>query len=180
MRRLVKALRGALAVCCVLLFFLSAALWIRSLSYWDVLAVRVGRVHVSLNTWPDVVNVGVTRRVEADGATGDFEWRFIPAEIDTERIGRNWKNFNWSAAAGNEWDPVRKRRYRIVGHYLTLPFWLVMSVSGVPLLPRGVRWLRDRRRRLRVRRGVCAACGYDLRASPDRCPECGRESGVGA
>ena len=33
-------------------------------------------------------------------------------------------------------------------------------------------WLA-RRRRLRIARGLCVACGYDVRASAERCPECG-------
>ncbi len=53
---------------------------------------------------------------------------------------------------------------------LEVPFWFVCSAfAPVPAV-----WLRGRLRlRHRARAGRCLGCGYDLRATPDRCPECG-------
>jgi len=56
---------------------------------------------------------------------------------------------------------------------VTLPLWLFAALFGI--LP-AVQWVRIHRAlvaRTRVSAGLCAACGYDLRASSGRCPECG-------
>jgi hypothetical protein len=53
---------------------------------------------------------------------------------------------------------------------VTVPFWPLTLVSAIaPAL-----WTVGRVRRCCARRrNHCVACGYDLRATPARCPECG-------
>jgi hypothetical protein len=55
-------------------------------------------------------------------------------------------------------------------------FWLIF---GQLLLPAFVGW-RAVARFSRRKRGCCVTCGYDLRASAGRCPECGSQSSAEA
>jgi hypothetical protein len=50
---------------------------------------------------------------------------------------------------------------------------LVAASAALPLAHLTARLVRAGRARRRADSGLCPACGYDLRATPDRCPECG-------
>ena len=50
---------------------------------------------------------------------------------------------------------------------ICVPFWFIAAATAALPAARLIRRLR------RHRPGHCQRCGYDLRATPDRCPECG-------
>jgi hypothetical protein len=62
-------------------------------------------------------------------------------------------------------------QYTVRGTSFSFPYLLIIVVAAVPMLFALVARLRQRRRARTMR---STGCGYDLRASPDRCPECGK------
>jgi hypothetical protein len=60
------------------------------------------------------------------------------------------------------------------GWNVWMPWWVpILLFMTIPALWMYRTWTRANRRT----GGICPACGYDLRATPDRCPECGRTTG---
>jgi hypothetical protein len=81
-----------------------------------------------------------------------------------ERNTITWKDVFCGFETGH--DSARPRT-----HFLVVPLWPIFLVTAIlPLLK--VRCSLKARRASSA--GFCDSCGYDLRATPERCPECGR------
>jgi hypothetical protein len=73
--------------------------------------------------------------------------------------------------------PTDPNWFQVSGYRVDFPRTILVVACSVIWVP----WLlwvvhnqgRNKRRRWRSEHGLCAECGYDMRATPGRCPECG-------
>lgn len=57
--------------------------------------------------------------------------------------------------------------------FVVVPYWLLIVIFGAVPAVRTARWAVRFPAERRRTRGQCVGCGYDLRGTTDRCPECG-------
>jgi hypothetical protein len=68
-------------------------------------------------------------------------------------------------------NPTPRTRDLAQGKWIAVPLWLIVFCTGWPSFRV---WRRRRRMRRAVELGLCPSCGYEVRATRDCCPECGK------
>jgi hypothetical protein len=167
-RRLLNLLTALSLVLCVA----ALVLWARS--YWVLdSAGRVGRAKVvCIDSLPGALHLGVTGPDAENEEPGPRPHYFYNG-------GRQGGVGPGGVMVGGKLVRFGGRIDARIGYgWIVVPHWFAaLLLSALPLL-RARGYQRSRRSRRRSSQGRCARCGYDLRATPDHCPECGLSRGM--
>jgi hypothetical protein len=176
MKRLIGRALNVSATVSVAMFFATCALWVRSHFVrdggWSGASFIVwsdgGRIegwHASTLLLPIVYesNDPTTWSLaeQRTHSIGPYYWYVLPKHGD-ERLA--------DASLSAPTFHVESSTPNGIDFSFSVPHW---ALAAVFLLPAAVLVVVRRARRRRFVPGLCRACGYDLRATPDKCPECG-------
>jgi hypothetical protein len=118
----------------------------------------------------DLTRLGTMRVGTAPSAAGSAQGGLTTGPIEQSLAAESWRQAGFSRSLISS-PRLILNKVRVSGGITAtgIPLWpfLLLALLGLWLL------LHGRRRRIWASQGRCTACGYDLRETPDRCPECG-------
>ncbi|HEX3358737.1 MAG TPA: hypothetical protein VHS31_17305 [Tepidisphaeraceae bacterium] len=170
-----------LAILSLLLCLATLVLWVRS--YWQRDVFKHGDSTASNTDIYELVSSSGELDISADH-NGSTESRVsYPLGMSASAIRSSQMNTlstlqkqvqsksYWFAGFGyNRWEIPSL----FANHTIHLPHWFPALLFAIFPALRLRYILRTRRALHRNRAGLCLHCGYDLRATPDCCPECGQ------
>ena len=174
-RRTPHILRSALSIGLVI----TAGMWVRS--YWRCdslmwsdssrfinLISSGGRLNVTETMW-DHGTASPPGWSASSWSRSDRppHWERVDEPYNRRRFaGFEWTEAMWPMSGDDVTVFFHVPTYRLIA----VPYWFIAALLSLPLIRV---FVVTRRRRHRLARQLCPDCGYDLRGTPGRCPECG-------
>lgn len=164
MRRLARHLSTLCPAASLVLFVAVCALWVRSYRLNECVIHSAGQHGFS--AYSDRGEMGFRRQPWR----GESVYRRY-LKRDATPGNRLTPPYSKSRWPGGFWFESESRPVPPGSHaVIVVPHW---AMAFLLLIPPATVAARRSRAFLRRRRHRCATCGYDLRAGPERCPECG-------
>jgi hypothetical protein len=168
-RRLGRFLLNAFAALSLMLGAATVALWVRSYRVADAWGWSSGQRSVQCGIASGRLRIDTTRLADEGGSWGapSLAHSRYPAADDPpgRRLPASLGNLGFAVE-----HRIKSKNYE--SFLVLVPLWaplLILCGAAAVFRRSAKRSLREQRRRA----GACPDCGYDLRATPDRCPECG-------
>jgi hypothetical protein len=167
----------------MLIFLGTAGLWVRSHwvcddidvpATWSRLQPYVGDA-IGVESCKGSLSLGLCYHRNDPGSGGPTQWQWIRYSAAAYRWPQDdalWSKWGFFVADSDTFFVSGgvdiSRGPDATEHFFGVPDGFILLLAS--LWP--IAWFRSRRRS-RYGPGHCRRCGYDLRATPERCPECG-------